>query len=80
MAGGAAKDDREEALCLHLKELSASTVTGPTIVAHLSSQMVQLTGLLRTLKEIEEDNRDQAVIEKNKARMFPNYVKSLLRL
>lgn len=34
------KKGQSEALCLHLKELSASTMTGPTIVAHLSSQMV----------------------------------------
>ena len=69
-----------EVICLHLKELSASAATSPTIVAYLSSQMLQLTELLRTLREIEDDNRDQTAIDKNKAKMLPRYFKSLMRL
>ena len=48
-----------EPIGMHLKELSASTLcnSGNMIVAYLTNQMQSHTGLLQTIRDIEEENR-----------------------
>ena len=67
-------------VCLHLKEMSAQTHASTTIVAYLSSQMENLTGVLQQVRIIEQSERDEESVEEQKRKMLPKFANSLLRL
>lgn len=65
---------------VHLKELSASKLTGPTIIAFLASQMSTLTQLLHQVRTFEVEETSEKSIADHKRKLLPRFVQSLLRL